>query len=581
MPDHNVPGFLAVSHDVGAPEGPDLQKALALVGVADATLVHLPHIELATWGLGAGRPTPDVPLLLSGTNWSESGSVPAARLGQWLSADSAEPPRPMLPPFAALGAAGDGLMLASDTMGFRQLFDRRGPGWQALSTSARALAALGDGRLDREAMLLQSLLGWQLGQRTLFADVTKFGPGEYVHLIDGTVVRGVVGAAEAEPVSLDEATNRAAGVLRSFLERYLDENPDPTLQLTGGQDSRLVLSAIPAARRKGLKVMTMGLPGTADVDTAASLAARCGMQHTVHGLDGLDLLSPADSFARACEAAARLDCMADPIAKAATLWAEEHFTQGARLSGLGGEIARGFYYTGVVRDTPVTRARTKRLARWRMFANEAVQTAALDPGFVAEAQPVSLGMVHRALTETGLEWYRATDALYLNHRMQRWAGLSESAVCFDRQIVNPMLDDRFRIIAQGLVPRDKARGQFLARLQVTLDPELASLPLDNRPAPAVLARPGVVGRVRHQAATTTRLARKVKQRVSGSRRPPQGGAVLANKITQHLRAEPEALDRLRGRGVVNDEWLDGVASGTATADPATLAFLLNLLVATG
>ena len=98
--------------------------------------------------------------------------------------------------------------------------------------------------------------------------------------------------------------------------------------------------------------------------------------------------------------------MADPIAKAATLWAEERFAQGARLSGLGGEVARGFYYTGVVRDTPVTRARTARLARWRMFANEAVQKAALDQAFVAEAQPVSLGIVHRALTETGLEWYR-------------------------------------------------------------------------------------------------------------------------------------------------------------------------------
>ena len=116
----------------------------------------------------------------------------------------------MLPPFAALGTAGDGLVLASDTMGFRQLSDRCGPSWQALSTSARALAALGDGRLDRGALLLQSLLGWQLGRRTLFEDVTKLGPGAYVHLMDGTVVRGVVGAPEAEPVSLDEATNRAA-----------------------------------------------------------------------------------------------------------------------------------------------------------------------------------------------------------------------------------------------------------------------------------------------------------------------------------------------------------------------------------
>ena len=325
--------------------------------------------------------------------------------------------------------------------------------------------------------------------------------------------------------------------------------------------------------------MTMGAPGTADVDIAASLAARYGMEHTVHGLDGLAGLSPAESFDRACDAAARLDCMADPIAKAATLWAEEHFAQGPRLSGLGGEIARGFYYTGVIRDTPVTRSKTDRLARWRMFANEAVQSQALEPAFVADAQPVSLSIVHEALIGTGLDWYRATDALYLNHRMQRWAGLSESAVCFDRQIVNPMLDHRFRAIAQGMAPRDKARGQFLARLQVALDPELASLPLDNRPAPAVLARPGPVGRLRYEVAATSRLVRKIKQRISGSRRPPAGGPVLARKVSEHLRTAPEALDRLRGHGVFSEEWLDGFASGTSDADPSTLAFLVNLIVA--
>ena len=87
--------------------------------------------------------------------------------------------------------------------------------------------------------------------------------------------------------------------------------------------------------------------------------------------------------------------------------------------------------------------------------------------------------------------------------------------------------------------------------------------------------------MRHQAATTTRLARKVKQRISGSRRPPAGGPVLGNKITQHLRAVPETLDCLRGRGVLNEQWLDGLVSGTATADPGTLAFLINLFVATG
>ncbi len=355
MPDQHVPGFLAVIREPGAADGPAVAPALADLGVANAAAVHLPNLQLATWGLGAERPTADLPLLLSGTNWSDDGPVSAPQLGERLSTSSPDALASMLPPFAALGTRGDGLVLVSDTMGFRQLFRRRGAGWLGLSTSARALAALGEGRLDQRGLLLQSLLGWQLGQRTLFDGVTKLAPGEYVQFTAGTINEGVAETVDAGPVSIDEATTRAAALLRSLLERYMDEHPNPTLQLTGGQDSRLVLSAIPRACRKGLRVMTMGAPGTADVDIAASLAARYGMEHTVHGLDGLAGLSPAESFDRACDAAARLDCMADPIAKAATLWAEEHFAQGPRLSGLGGEIARGFYYTGVIRDTPVTR----------------------------------------------------------------------------------------------------------------------------------------------------------------------------------------------------------------------------------
>jgi asparagine synthase (glutamine-hydrolysing) len=96
-----------------------------------------------------------------------------------------------------------------------------------------------------------------------------------------------------------------------------------------------------------------------------------------------------------------------------------------------------------------------------------------------------------------------------------------------------------------------------------------------------LARPDLVGRLQYQVAATKRLARKVKQRISGSRRPPAGGSVLGNKITQYLRAAPDTLDRLRGRGVLDEQWLDGLASGTATAEPGTLAFLVNQFVAHG
>lgn len=487
----------------------------------------------------------------------------------------------MLPPFAAVGAGKGGFVLATDTMGFRQVFRREGPGWLALSTSARALARLTDDRrLDRDGLLLQSLLGWQLDQGTIFSEVVKLSPGERFGSSGQSYTFDVMAPATSHPLSLDEAAATATTLLRSFLERFLDEHPEPALHLSGGQDTRLVLSAIPVARRRGLTAITMGEPGTPDVDISAALASRYGMRHVVQGLDGLRHVSPEECFARACQAARRLDCMLDPIAAAVAMWAEERFPQGARLSGVGGEVARAFYYTGVVRDTPVTRRRAERLARWRMFANEAVETAALDPHFVADARISANNAVYRALTRDGLDWYRATDELYLRHRLQRWAGLGTSAVCFDRQIVGPFLDDQFRAIANALPPQAKAHALFISRLQVSLDPELADLPLDNRPAPAVLATPGITRLVRQTTATTTRLARKAKQRLIGARRPAVGGRVFAGKITQHLRESPTTVDDARGRGIFDDRWLDQLVAGDVQPEPSTLAFLVNVVVAT-
>ena len=84
---------------------------------------------------------------------------------------------------------------------------------------------------------------------------------------------------------------------------------------------------------------------------------------------------------------------------------------------------------------------------------------------------------------TGRDWMAATDDFYLEQRMQRWAGVTGTAVCFDRVVTNPMLDDRFIDIARSLAPRDKRNSMFLSRLQVALDEELARLPLDGRPPP--------------------------------------------------------------------------------------------------
>ena len=65
-------------------------------------------------------------------------------------------------------------MACTDALGFRQLF------WLAAAAAAMAGSRAGEPRLDLAAVAVQGLLGWQLGDRTLFDEVAKVpaGPGD-------------------------------------------------------------------------------------------------------------------------------------------------------------------------------------------------------------------------------------------------------------------------------------------------------------------------------------------------------------------------------------------------------------------
>ncbi len=75
----------------------------------------------------------------------------------------------MLPPFAGAALGDDGrLVAATDLLGLRQLFYAVAPGRVAVSTSSSALARWVGQGIDHRALAVQSLLGWQLGDRTMF-----------------------------------------------------------------------------------------------------------------------------------------------------------------------------------------------------------------------------------------------------------------------------------------------------------------------------------------------------------------------------------------------------------------------------
>jgi asparagine synthase (glutamine-hydrolysing) len=214
-----------------------------------------------------------------------------------------------------------------------------------------------------------------------------------------------------------------------------------------------------------------------------------------------------------------------------------------------------------------------------MFVNESVEPDLLDPEFAAWARAAADAEVAAALDAAGDEWFRATDELYLRHRMQRWAGVTDTAVGTRRVVINPMLCQQFLSIASRLPPEAKAHSRFLSRLQMELDPDLGRIPLEGRPAPAALAEPGGWAFAAGAAATGRRLVRKIGQRLRRGNRAPAGGFLLAGKVVDHWREHPELLSANPISEFIRPEWLSRMHDGRITPRPSSVAFLTNLLVA--
>jgi asparagine synthase (glutamine-hydrolysing) len=549
------PGFVLCSYSVGRPDPPvDFKRVFSEWPGSEQRVDR--GVALMTWGLPSVDPAIGAVILPGRVNRRHENDLNLIQVTQLLGDPDHEWVREMLPPFAAVRIEPTGQIHAvTDHMGFRQLYLAVRDGWSGISTSALALGALTGSGLDQEGLAVQSLLGWQLHNRTLFKGVEALTAGEGVVLSEGRCTRRLLSVPAHVANDPADTIQSCAALLRQSVASYVDQHPDCVLQLTGGQDSRLLLSAIPEFRRRGLKTMTLGYPGQADVDVASELSKRYHMSHEVRWFDGLEQLPPEDAYALCLRAAERLDCLADPVAFAALAWAESRFEQAPRLSGLGGEVARGFYYLGSGREVSVTASRARQLAAWRMFANESVEPDAVDRGFAEWSRTVAHREVFLALDGSRTDWLRATDHLYLRHRMRRWAGVTDTAVCFDREVVNPMLDRE-------------------------LDLELAAVPLDGRPPPIVYAERSVANRARLTASTAHRAIRKVRQRVMRRRRPPAGAVVLAQKVVEHWQSDARDLERVDRLGLMSREWLEQTLRKDRQPLPSTVAFLVNLASAT-
>lgn len=487
-------------------------------------------------------------------------------------------------PSAALLVDGDQAVIAADHVGFRHIYGVQQSGWAAVGTSASDLATRIGAKLDLEALAVQRMVGHHLNEDTPYLGVRKLPAANLWKLADGELQAQPFPALRKIPFTRDLIGVHAAR-LRELVCGFLDQHDDVVLELSGGMDSRLILAAVPADRRKEITGFTLVDNGSADAPVARKIAERYGMRHVEANLEEVAGFDPEIAHQLAYTAALRQDGMGAPLSAAVYEWAERDVAEAPRLSGHGGELARvGYYLLQPNRPKQTPQLADRFFNMW--FANNyGVPDSSLTDEFAAASREIGYRRVRETFASyEGLDWMNAMDQFFLKERLHRWGGATITATVNNRVTLNPLLDREVLTIMLSLPHRRRWSSQQAVDVMSHLDSELAEMPLGSGMRPVVLRRPPVVTRMIGETPLhkfAGRAGRKVLRHRRGLRRYAAGAPVLAELVVQHWRENPSLLEPAANSGLINPTWLDRLLHGVTETEAASVDFILNLTVLLG
>ena len=328
------------------------------------------------------------------------------------------------------------------------------------------------------ALDLPNSNNWYPFGLTPFQNVTRLQSNHELDLASWTVARVERRRADLSPA---DAIAVIADNIRETLRAVTASTP-VMLGTTAGNETRMMLAGL----RDGGDVWTFTFSGPSDTDVraAAALARLTGFEHEVIG-GRSDEVEAARWFEDTGRCVAGLAMK--NAGKKKDLPADRAF-----VKGMGGEIARGYYYepgdtatTTLTPDLIVDRLHLP--AHPELSAAAAVWVDRLQPRYAFEL----------------------LDHLYADNRVACWQAPQSHADTAQHSFVFP-LNKRSTVDAMHALPVEIKRADRIGRLVVQrLWPELLRVPI-NRPL-------GVLGIPRRVAVGLVRLARRARARVRAAR----------------------------------------------------------------
>ena len=381
------------------------------------------------------------------------------------------------------------LEVLTDPLGMEQVYIHHHGPTVVVSNSVRLIEqTCGLTDIDEIGASLFLSLGWVGGDRTLRESVHVL-PGGYLH--QWKFNESHTSVAYWSQTSLAQLSqhweeSRLNGLAHSFIATLRDLSNRFTpfgCDLTGGRDSRVLAAAliaggIPATFNTG------GSTESADVQIATKIAEAFHLPHHIN--NARELVTD-----RWNEGVRRLIRQNDGMVN---LWQVANSISQPQnvdnipvwLWGIGGEIARGFYYSGqnlspTSGDSQIVRTFCSRLVRKNTeLLKEETRQLALQ----------SVSETCQGFLNDGFEPLQVPQAFYAFDRVRRWAGANSRKASPMCDMFTPFCTIPFIETAFTMSLHDQITGRLHNELISATEPSLLDF-LYNKPLSAMVPKRGV------------------------------------------------------------------------------------------
>lgn len=385
---------------------------------------------------------------------------------------------------------------------------------RAMGSDPVLVAAVTGQELDLSALYEDLAIGFRTDARSAFHDTMPICSQHALRITPAGIT--------SDPPEYCPTGTDGIDALVAYTASLVDE--DVAFELTGGVDSRLALALATAGGARITKAFTIGEPRDADVITARAIAQQLNIEHRIvcPTFSTDQLLQDGDAVARASGFA----CNWTAYAWLPGIFAQLDGWRSSQLSGVGGEIAKGFYYNAA--DPLFAHAPLSLWLRVRASVEQERWSGLFRPEARRSHRREVLMRISSMLSQR--PWRSATDAYYAGPRMIGWAvpALRASSIWYEPRC--PFLSPAYIAWSRTLREEDRENRRAQLELIQRLTPDLARFTtgIDAKTSDSKLKK-------------KIKKIRRIGARLTGASR---GSATGSAQTSEALLANASRLDEL-------------------------------------